>query len=55
MMKNATRLENAMPITVSVRMREKLRGAWLGARLSGRSPVVARCSSTSCDACQKKS
>ncbi len=53
MIDSAIRLENAMPITVSMRMRRNSPSASLSLLTSGSLSSSMRCSSASCDACQK--
>src|SRR5579883_2982108 len=53
MIANATRLENAIPMDVSTRIRCSADGPCRGSRTSGSRSGTALISSTSCDACQK--
>ena len=53
MIENAIAFENVMPSHVSILMRRRWSRAPFAESRSGSSPAVARCSSTSCDACQK--
>ena len=54
MMKNATRLEKAMPSQVSQPIRFSSRLACSGWSISGPASGSASSSSTSCELCQKK-
>lgn len=54
MIEIAIRFENAMPASVSARIRAKAEGACRQARTSGARSGLTRTSSASSDACQKK-
>jgi len=53
MMKNATRFENVIPMYVSILMRWRWALGLLGRLEQRLLAFAARCSSTSCEACQK--